>query len=76
MQTGPKGEASTVPFNLQILRDHLTSTQLFKRLLPADQMARQLLLERSVLDIAGERLRKLAEQFEKIGLDKVMLIAV
>ncbi|VDC07236.1 unnamed protein product [Peniophora sp. CBMAI 1063] len=68
--TGPSGSASTVPFNLQILRDHLTSTQLFKRLLPADQMARQLLLERSVLDIAGERLRKLAEQFEKIGLDK------
>jgi hypothetical protein len=57
-----------VPFNLDVLRAHLGNASLFRRMLPNDALSRQYLLERSVLDIASERLKKVAEQIDKLGV--------
>ncbi|KAI0033505.1 hypothetical protein K488DRAFT_47601 [Vararia minispora EC-137] len=61
-------EVQEVPFNLKVLRDHLEGASYFRRMLPSDQLARQYLLERSVLDIASERLKRVAEQIERLGM--------
>ena len=64
------GETSqVVPFNLDILRKHLSQVALAKRALSEDLAARQKLLEESVYEVAIERLRRQAELFEELQLD-------
>jgi DNA-directed RNA polymerase, mitochondrial len=60
---------SEVPFNLEVLRKHLASVSLARRVLAEDVAARQKLLEESVYDVAVERLRRQAERFEELGID-------
>lgn len=65
---GQDESVTEVPFNLDILRKHLTNVQLARRVLPDDVTARQKLLEESVYDVAVERLKRQAELFEQLNL--------
>lgn len=57
-----------VPFNLDVLRKHLASVSLARRVLSEDLAARQKLLEDSVYDVAVQRMRRQAELFKELGL--------
>ncbi|TFK81972.1 DNA/RNA polymerase [Polyporus arcularius HHB13444] len=61
----PAGE---VPFNLEILRRHLSQVILARRVLSEDVALRQKLLEQSVYNVAVERMKHQAEMLDKVGL--------
>jgi DNA-directed RNA polymerase len=70
----PTGETETeIPFNLDVLRKHLSHASLARRVLSEDLAARQKLLEDSVYDVAVERMRRQAELFKELGLGDSVL---
>lgn len=62
-----------VPFNLDILRKHLSRFTLARRVLSEDLAARQKLVEDSVYDVAIQRMRRQAEVFKELGLGDSVL---
>ena len=65
----PTGQTETeVPFNLEVLRKHLSHVSLARRVLSEDLAARQKLLEDSVYDVAVQRMRRKAELFKELGI--------
>ncbi|KAF8229392.1 DNA/RNA polymerase [Tricholoma matsutake] len=62
-----------VPFNLDVLRRHLSEVTLARRVLPEDVSARQKLLEESVYDLALERLKHQAQKMTELGLGNTAL---
>ena len=70
----PTGETGTnIPFNLDILRKHLSHVSLARRVLSEDLAARQKLVEDSVYDVAVQRMQRQAELFKELGLDDSVL---
>ncbi|KAI1795428.1 DNA/RNA polymerase [Ganoderma leucocontextum] len=65
LQEQSEGE---IPFNLEILRRHLSSVVLARRVLSEDLASRQRLLEQSVYNVAVERMKHQAEMMDDLGL--------
>ncbi|KAF9006988.1 DNA/RNA polymerase [Cyathus striatus] len=66
--TDVDAEKKEIPFNLDLLRRHMTEATLARRVLVDDVSARQKLLEESVFEVAVERMKRQAEVAEKYGL--------
>ena len=64
---------SEIPFNLDILRKHLSRFSIARRVLSEDLAARQKLVEDSVYDVAVQRMRRQAEVFKELGLGDSVL---
>ncbi|KAH9925646.1 DNA/RNA polymerase [Epithele typhae] len=61
---------SEVPFNINILRRHLSQTILARRVLATDAATRQRMLEQSTYSIAAERMKHQAETLGGLGLQQ------